>query len=284
MPTPCFRRITIVGLGLIGGSLGMAARRHQLAREVVGVSRSQAMVRRAKARGAIDWGTVDARPAVDGADLVILAAPVDEIVPIALRVAPFLRAGSVLTDVGSTKARIVLDLERSLPRGVAFVGGHPLAGSEQRGIAAARAQLFEGSVVILTPTARTPRQAIRRVRRLWDPLVDDVITMSPDRHDRLLALTSHLPHLMAYVLTLAADASSLPRAPRSFLDATRVAKSDPDLWDDILLSNRASLLQAIRQFDRRWRALRTLLTRADRAALRQLLARAKARRDALEDC
>lgn len=279
---PMCNQVTIVGLGMMGGSLGMALKRHQFASTVVGWSRKPSTLRRAKAKGAIDVGTTDEHTAVRDAHLVVLATPVDAIVPLAQRLARFMRAGSILTDVGSTKTQIVHTLERTLPRRVAFVGGHPLAGSEQRGIEAADARLFDGAVVILTPTARTSRSAVQRVRQLWNPLVDHVMTMSPRQHDRVLASMSHLPHLVAYCLALTADVGSLPCAPRSFLDATRIAKSDPQLWDDIFLTNRAPLIEAVARFDRRWRKLRMALTRADRTGLRQLLVRAKSRRDALE--
>ena len=278
-----FKQVTIVGLGLIGGSLGMAVKRRRIAREVVGLSRHPATLRRAKARRAIDVGTTDPERAVRDADLVILATPVDTIVPYAKRLARSMRPGSVLTDVGSTKARIVTALERSLPKHVAFVGGHPIAGSEQRGIEAAHAALFAGTLCILTPTTRTPRRALERVIRLWKPLTGHVITMSPTQHDRLLAGTSHLPHLLAYGLSLSGDPASLPRTPRSFLDMTRLAKSDPGLWDDIFLTNRAEVLAAMDRFEGRWRTIRRLIARPDRAALRRLLARAKATRDALND-
>ncbi len=279
---PKFNQVTIVGLGLIGGSLGLALRRRRLAREVIGLSRRAATVRQAIRRGAIDRGTTDARRAVQDADLVVLAAPVDAIAPQAVRLARFMRPGSILTDVGSTKARIVRALERALPRHVAFVGGHPLAGSEQRGLQAATPRLFDGSVCILTPDRRTDRAALRRVAAFWKPLVGRVVIMDPRRHDRLLAQTSHVSHALAYCLALSVEADGSASLPPSFLDATRVAKSDPDLWDDIFLTNRAEILRAMARFETGWRGLRRLLARSDRAGLRRFLAAAKARRDALE--
>ena len=277
-----FNRITIVGLGLIGGSLGMALKRRRLARDVVGLSRHPETLRKAKRRGAIDVGTTDARRAVEQADLVVLATPVDAIVPQAQRLARFMRPGSTLTDVGSTKAQIVRALERSLPRTVAFVGAHPLAGSEQHGIDAADPRLFDGSVCLLTRTARTDPAALRRVAAFWTPLVRRVIVTDPTRHDRWLAQTSHLTHLLAYCLTLAAEADGLRCLPPSFLDATRVAKSDPALWDGIFLTNRADVLRAMGQFDESWRTMRRILARSDRSGLRRFLTKAKARRDALD--
>lgn len=277
-----FGHVTIVGLGLIGGSLGLALRRRRLASEVVGLSHRLATLRVAKRRGAIDWGTTDPQAAVAGADLVILATPVDLIVPAARRLARFLPTGAVLTDVGSTKARVVRALDCALPPGLAFVGAHPLAGSEQRGIAAARADLFDGSVCILTPTPRTPRPALAAVARLWRPLAGRVIRMSPEAHDRALAETSHLPHVMAACLALAGARAPLAGAVPSFLAMTRVAKSDPELWDDIFFTNTAPVLAAMDRYAGVWRRLRALLAGKRRAELRRALHLARTRRIALD--
>ncbi|MBI4342422.1 MAG: prephenate dehydrogenase/arogenate dehydrogenase family protein [Candidatus Omnitrophica bacterium] len=260
----------------------MAIRRRRLAGRVVGLSRSALTAKRAKRLGAVDGGTTNAQEAVRDADLVVLATPVETIVPVAQRLARWMKPGSVLTDVGSAKASIVQALERSLPRHVAFVGGHPIAGSERRGLAAADPRLFDGSVCVLTPTRRTSRPALRRVASLWKPLVGRLVAMDPARHDRLLAQTSHLTHLLAFSLARAVSTGGLPEAPRSFLDATRMAKSDPSLWDDIFFTNRREVLRAMDAFEREWRAARRLLARTDRAGLRRFLAQAKARRDALD--
>lgn len=278
-----FNQVTIVGLGLIGGSLGMALRRHRMARCVTGVSRRASNLRRAKRLGAIDQGTTDLRRAVEGADVVVIATPVDTIVSYAKRCARSMPAGSVLTDVGSTKASIVHALERALSSRVAFVGGHPIAGSEQWGIGAAHARLFDGSLCIVTPTAGTPRRALRAITRLWTPLVERVVTMRPREHDRLLAGTSHLPHLVASCLMHAVETTSCAPMPRSFLEMTRIATSHPELWDDILLTNRTALLSAMDHFGRRWRTLRRHLARGDRAALLRWLRTAHAARHALHD-
>ena len=279
---PLVQRVTIVGLGLIGGSLGMAIRRRRLAGRVVGLSRHTATVRRAKQLGAIAAGTTNAQQAVCDADLVVLATPVETVVPLARKLARWMKPGAVITDVGSTKTQIVRALDGSLPRRIAFVGGHPIAGSEQHGIEAADPRLFDGSLCILTPTARTDRAALRRVAAFWTPLTGRVVAMAPQRHDRLLAQTSHLTHLLAYALSRAADTKGLPDVPPSFLEATRVAKSDPALWDDIFLTNRAEVLRAMDGFAREWRALRRVLARADRPGLLRFLTQGNARRNALE--
>ena len=289
-------RVTIVGLGLIGGSLGLALKRRHLAREVVGVSRRSATLRLAKQRRAIDWGTTDAARAVRKADVVVLATPVGAIVPTAVRLAPFMRRGSILTDVGSTKAAIVRALERRLPDGIAFVGAHPLAGSERRGFAAAQADLFDDSLCILTKTAKTSPTALSRVTRFWAALVSPearggksrrgmrrVVVMAPATHDRVLAQVSHLPHVLAFCLAQAASPRARRLSPRSFLDATRVAKSDPALWRDILLSNQAALLAAMNRFDRGWTTARRLLRRRSPRALQQFLRHGQRLRQRLQD-
>jgi prephenate dehydrogenase len=261
----------------------MAIRRRRLARRVVGWSRKLSTLKQAKRRGAIDEGTTSLPRAVHDADLTVLATPVDAIVPLAMQAARFMQPGSILTDVGSTKAQIVKALERRLTPGVAFVGAHPLAGSEQRGIAAASVNLFDGSTCIVTVTRRTDRRALARVRRFWSAVADRVVVIDPVRHDRLLAAVSHLPHLLAFCLVGATVREALALAPRSFLDATRVAKSDPTLWDDIFLSNRAALLAAMDRFDRSWQTLHTHLSRRDRTALHRAMATAHAKRHALKD-
>lgn len=278
-----FNQVTIVGLGLIGGSLGMALRRRRLAKTVVGLSRTAAAIRRAARRGAIDVGTRNLQRAVEGADLVVLASPVDCIIPQARALSRFMRRGSILTDVGSTKRRIVTALQGRLPNGVAFIGAHPLVGSERRGIDAAQADLFDGSVCLVTATGRTDRKALARVVGFWKPLVRRVLVMEPARHDRLLAAVSHLPHVVAFCLVEAADHGARSIAPRSFLEATRVAKSDPDLWDDILLSNRHALLASMGQFEHHWSRAKRLLVRNDPRALRRFLRHAAILRQTLRE-
>lgn len=278
-----FKQVTIVGLGLIGGSLGMAIRRHRLAERVVGLSRTEATLRVARRRGAIDTGTTDEQTAVCEADLVVLATPVDLIVPQAKRLSRLMRRGSILTDVGSTKRSIVNALTGRLLRRVAFVGAHPLAGSEQRGIMAARAEVFQGSTCVITRTAASDSRAVARVRTFWKRLAGRVVLMSPERHDRLIAQVSHLPHVLAFCLVEATSSEALAMAPRSFLEATRVAKSDPALWAAILRDNRAAILQALEAFERRCRRMRQALDGGRSRRLARFLHHAQAIRCALRD-
>ena len=279
---PVFNRVVIVGLGLMGGSLGLALKRKRLARRVIGLSRSRATIRHAIRRGAIDAGTTVPAEAVRDADLVILATPVDLIARQGAALARRMKRGSVLTDLGSTKAEIVRRLDVAVPKGVSFVGSHPLAGSERRGLAAAQADLYEGTTCVITKTSRTNPGASARMARLWRGLGSRVVTLSPSTHDELLAQVSHLPHVLAFALTRSAGAKAQRVAPRSFLEMTRIAKSDPRLWDAILLSNRRALLAAMARFEREWRQARAALTRANAAGLRRWLTQAQRQRERLD--
>ncbi len=248
---PLFERVTIVGVGLIGGSLGMALRARGLAREVVGVTRVPETIAAARDRGAIDRGTVDPASGAEGADLVALATPPDLVVPMARRVLPRLHPGALLTDVASVKAEIVRSVEAlARPGGAAFLGGHPMAGNEGRGIGAASAALFEGTAYLLTPTAKTPRDAVERMSGLARALGAAPVLLEPDAHDRAVALTSHLPYLVAAALMGAAGPGTpaASAAGPAFLGATRVAGSPVALWAQICRLNRDSILSALGTF------------------------------------
>jgi len=244
-----FPRVSIVGVGLIGGSLGMALRARGLAREVVGVTRVEARIAQARARGAIDRGTVDPASGVDGADLVVLAVPPDQVAPMARRVLPHLRPGALLTDVASVKAEIVRSVDALLgpETQVTFVGGHPMAGNEGQGIAAAEPGLFEGTAYLITPTPRTPRAGLTRVADLARAVGAVPIEMPPDEHDRAVALTSHLPYLVAAAL-MGAGGAAIPAAGPAFLGATRVAGSPVALWAQICRLNREQIRRALGAF------------------------------------
>ena len=255
-----FARAAVIGVGLIGGSLGMAMRRRRLAREVVGVVRVSETLGTARTRGAIDRGTTDPVEGVAGADLVVLATPPDLIVPLAREILPYLAAGAILTDVASVKAEIVRAVEPALDpeRGVAFVGGHPMAGNESRGVGAASAELFEGSVYLLTRTTATAEAALDRLAALAQALGARPMVVDPDAHDRAVARVSHLPYLVAAALVGAAEGETAAAGP-SFLGATRVAGSPVPLWAQICRLNRGEIVEALRAFrdrlDRLERAL-----------------------------
>lgn len=262
---PLFDRVAIIGVGLIGGSLGMALRARGLAREVVGVARVPETIAAACERGAIDRGTVDPAAGVDGSDLVILATPPDLVVPMARRVLPHLSRDALLTDVASVKAEIVRSAEALVrpERGVAFVGGHPMAGNEGRGISAASATLFEGTVYLLTPTPRTPPAAVDRLSSLARALGAAPVALDPDEHDRTVALVSHLPYLVAAAL-VGVSGPAAPAAGPAFLGATRVAGSPVELWAQICRLNREPIQSALRVFREELSRLEAALADGDR--------------------
>ena len=277
-----FERTTIVGVGLIGGSLGLALRERKLSAEVVGVGYREATLRRAEERGAIDRWTLDLAAGVSGADAVVVCTPVGLVAAKSAAALPAMKPGSILTDVASTKATITSKVEAALREGIAFVPAHPMAGSERRGNESARADLFEGARVILTPTDRTPGAAVAVVRGMWESVGATVETLDIREHDRIVAEISHLPHLVAPAILNAADAASLPYAATGLRDTTRIAASDVGLWLDIFKDNRRNLLAGLRKFGVELAAVREALERSDWSALAEILERARERRRSLE--
>jgi prephenate dehydrogenase len=273
--------LTILGVGLIGGSIGLAAKQRGLARRVLGVGRQQRSLDEALAVGAIDEAHLDAATAVRDADLVVFCTPVDRIAEQVVALADSYRPGAVLTDAGSTKAAIVHGIDGKLPTTVAFVGSHPLAGSEKKGARFAEARLFEGRVTVLTPTARTDPATVERVSAFWQALGSRVKVMTPEAHDRALALTSHLPHLLASALAGLLPAELRELTATGFRDTTRVAGGDPALWTAIFAQNRAAVGEALSQLQDRLQKFRDALHDGDWSLIDELLAQAKRNRDAL---
>jgi prephenate dehydrogenase len=273
--------LTIVGVGLIGGSIAFAARRRGLAIRILGTGRSQINLDRARELGAIDEGFLDHISAVCQSDVSVFCTPVDQIAAQVLAAAPGCSPGTLLTDAGSTKAAILRDIESHLPSAVSFVGSHPLAGSEKRGLDFADADLFEGRLTIVTKTPRTDSRALERTVAFWQALGSRVRIMDPDEHDRALALTSHLPHLVAAALAGVLPAYLHELTATGFRDTTRVAAGDPSIWRGIFVQNRAAVLDALSRFTDALRRFHQALVSGDAAALDGLLAHAKEVRDAL---
>lgn len=277
-----FNKIAIIGVGLIGGSLGLAVKKKRLARVVVGIGRRTSSIRKALRRGAIDTGTKDPARGVDGADLVIIATPVCLISEFAKKISRSLKKGCMVTDVGSTKAEIVKALERILPKGVEFVGSHPLAGSERRGVLFAEEDLFKGSIVIMTKTKRTKAPAIKKLDKFWRSLgVGRVVIKSPEEHDRIVAEISHLPHLAAVALINSAEKKSLEFASTGFKDTTRIAASDPEVWRDICLTNKKEILMSLDKYERCLLRLKAFIKSGKAEKLRKEFARSKGIREKL---
>lgn len=278
-------RLGIIGVGLIGGSLALALRRSGMVDEIVGCGRSPANLQRAVELGVVDRGETDPAIAVAGADVVVLGVPLGSIRPVLMAIREALEPGTIVTDVGSAKGCVIDDAEAAFGHLPArLVPGHPVAGTEQSGVEAAFANLFEKRRVILTPPAQTDSQAVYTVRILWESAGAEVISMSADQHDRILAATSHLPHLLAFGLvdTLArwdGCGDMFQYAAGGFRDFTRIASSDPVMWRDVCLGNRAALLEALEHYCADLEVLIERVRRLDAQGLEQVFRNAKDVRD-----
>ncbi len=283
---PLVERMTIAGVGLVGGSLAAAARQAGLVGEILGFGRTAANLALARERGLIDRIVTEDTLAAD-VDVIVLAAPVDACAVLARRFRAAARPSTVVTDVASVKGTLVDALEATWRDPGRVVGAHPIAGSEASGAAAARADLFRDRRCILTPTARTSPAALALVRALWEGVGARVEEMSPATHDAILARVSHLPHVLAYALVGAVAGGTadgrrlLDYAGTGFLDATRIAASPAEVWRDIALANRPALAQALGEFRTALDALVRLVDAGDAAALEQALAAAAGARRAL---
>jgi len=274
--------LVIVGVGLLGGSLARAVRQRDVARRLVGIDRAESHRRRAVELGLVDQAVADlADEAAAGADMVVACTPVDCIAAPLIEAARRCRPDALLTDVGSTKAGIVRAVEDALPPDRLFVGGHPLAGSEKCGPEHADGGLFDGRLVILTPTPRTRPEALERATGFWQALGARVRIMTPEEHDRAVALTSHLPHVVASALAAVLPGSLCELAASGFRDTTRLASSDPRLWTAICSHNREFLLEALELFEGKLEEFRRALSRDDAARLFELLEEGKRARGGL---
>ncbi|MCH2127540.1 MAG: prephenate dehydrogenase [Pirellulaceae bacterium] len=276
-----WKTVAIVGVGLIGGSIGRALQRKKLAQRVVGVGRHENKLRRAQRLGIVTDFSVCVEDGVREADLVVVCTPVASIVEHVRRVASACSPKSLITDVGSTKSAICSALTaRRLP-GATFVGSHPLAGSEKTGFDNAREDLLEGRLVIVTPQASTPPTAVRQIKQFWRQLGAEVHQMSPVAHDRTLAATSHLPHLMASVLAASTPAQVLPYVATGWLDTTRIAAGDVQLWEQIVMQNRGHMLKSLEKFEKVLDSLRHALESDNPRPLRTILTKGKQQRDSV---
>lgn len=263
--------VSIIGVGLIGGSLGLALKKANLAQNIIGIGRREEKLQQALKLKTVDAVVTDIYFGVKKADLVILATPVNSILEIATQMMPYLKIGTIVMDVGSTKKKIVRKLTPSLSSSeLYFVGTHPLAGSEGSGVESAKSDLFEGAVCIITPIPQTNEDALSIVRALWENIGAKVIEMTPESHDELLAYTSHLPHIVAASL---ADLIKLqgnqiiPLLASGFKDTTRISASDPVMWRDICLTNQEELLKTIREFKKILEKWENLVKEADPSAI-----------------
>lgn len=274
-----FDTIAIVGVGLLGGSIGAAAKANQLARKVVGIGRNQRRLDAAQSAGLVDSVSTDFE--VRDADLIIVCTPVDLISDIVRAAATAAKPGTLITDVGSIKSNICRNLDGSLPEGVTFIGSHPIAGSEKQGYEHADAALFNESVCVITPHASTPEDEVRRLTTCWQTLGATVVELSPDEHDQALAATSHLPHVVAAALSGSLNETNRQFAASGFRDTTRIAAGNPELWSAILLNNGAAVLDSLDTFSVQLASLRHAIENREGETLQNLLRNAKTNRDEL---
>ncbi len=285
-----FKQVAIIGVGLIGGSLGLLLKKRAMADSIVGIGRRVENLKTAVELGAIDRYVTDARTGIAGADLVVLATPVDTYERHLKDWSHCLAPGSIVTDVGSVKGPLVTQAEGLMPEQVHFVGAHPIAGREKTGVAAGSADLFKGARCILTPTGKTDPQALQTVRTLWEAAGSIVLSMDPFLHDRVLGAVSHLPHVAAFALINALaeikerttpELDLLAYAGGGLRDTTRIAASSPEMWRDIFLWNRQNLVAMIESYEHQLRRLKQLIQAGDGPGIEKELARAKQVREKL---
>ena len=283
MTEPLFDTITIVGLGLIGSSVARGAKVRRLAQRVVGYDLSPQVHARAKELGFCDQIANTSAGAAKNAELVLIAVPVGATADAVKLVAPHLADGAILTEVGSVKAAVIRQVLKVLPEGAIFVPGHPIAGTEHSGPDAGFAELFEGRWCILTPCERSSTEAVEKVAKFWKGLGSAVETMTPEHHDIVLAITSHVPHLIAFnIVGTAADVEEVTNSEvikfsaGGFRDFTRIAASDPVMWRDVVLNHKKAVLEMLGRFSEDLAALQRMIRWDDGTALLELFTRTRA--------
>jgi prephenate dehydrogenase len=280
-----FRKIAIIGVGLLGGSIGLAVKRRRLAGEVAGFVRRPASLKDCEKAGAVDYATTDLLAAVSNADLVILCMPLSQMRLRLVEMIPALKHGAIVTDVGSVKGCVVRELESLVAKsGAHFVGSHPMAGAEKTGVGAARADLFVNAVCVVTPTKRSNAAAVSAVETFWKSLGAQTLRLAPEQHDALVSRSSHLPHIAAAALAaLILDPASPPMQAKlcanGFRDTTRIASGSPEMWRDIALANRKNLMKSLDAFVAVLQKFRRALEAGNEKPVSRFLETAKARRD-----
>ena len=283
-----FDRVALIGIGLIGSSLARVLRRDSPDTKIVACARRSETLAAARRLELADDATDDPAEAVAGADIIVIATPLSAYAAIGERIKPALKDGAILTDVGSVKQMAIRDLQPHVPRGVHFVPGHPVAGTEHSGPEAGFAELFCDRWCILTPLPETASEAVNAVGRMWERCGMRVVTMSADHHDKVLAMTSHLPHLIAY--TIVGTATDLEESLKSeviefsasgFRDFTRIAASDPVMWRDVFLNNREAVLEIVQRFTEDLTALQRAIRWGEGDKLQELFTRTRAIRCAI---
>ena len=280
-----FQKITLVGVGLLGGSLGLAVKQRRLASRVDGFVRRTASVAECEQLGVVDHATRDLAQAVENADLVVLCTPLGQRRAVTEQMRPARKHGAIVTDVGSVKGSVIDDLE-PLVRGAGghFIGAHPMAGSEKTGVAFSRADLFEGAICLITPTPRSDREALKLVEEFWQALGSRTVKLPPGQHDDLVSRSSHLPHIVAaelanYVLSPAHPKEQALVCANGFRDTTRIAAGSPEMWRDIAMANRKNLSRVLSVFIEDLEEFRLALENGDVGQIDEFFEKAKQRRD-----
>jgi prephenate dehydrogenase len=280
-----WQKVTLVGVGLLGGSLGLALRQRKLAGSVAGYVRRAASVRECQQAGAVDLATRDLEEAAAGADLIVFCTPLGQMRPLVEKLLPVAQPGAVVTDVGSVKGSVVRELEPLVAQaGAHFIGSHPMAGAEKMGVAAARADLFAGAVCVVTPTRKSNAAALRKVEGLWRAVGGRLVRLTPKAHDKLVSRSSHLPYLIAaqlanLVLSSTSSKEQAMLCANGFRDTTRIASGSPEMWRDIVLANRENVLSALDEFANGLKNLQRRLKRGKPGEIIALMEQAKTRRD-----
>jgi prephenate dehydrogenase len=280
-----FQKITIIGVGLLGGSIGLAVKRRKLAREVAGFVRREASLKDCEKAGAVDYATTDVLAAVSNADLVILCTPLAQMRALTQQFLPALKKGAIVTDVGSVKADVVREMTPLVKKtGAHFVGSHPMAGGEKMGVSAARADLYSNAVCVVTPEKKSNAVAVRKVEAFWQSLGARILRLDAAHHDLLVGRSSHLPHVTAaalvnLVLHPAGPKNQAALCATGFRDTTRIASGSPEMWRDIALANRKNLSRSLDAFTAELKHFQAALKQNDAKAVEKFFATAKERRD-----
>ncbi len=281
-----FQKVAIIGLGLIGGSLAWALKKSEEVGEVFGIDVDEKSLDYAIEKGIIDRGSKELE-AVKHSEIIVIATHAGLIPGIAKSIFTLASNGSLITDVGSVKEKIVEEVESSLPSHLYFIGGHPIAGTERSSVWAADYRLFQGKRCILTPTQKTQAETLAKAKRLWETVGAQVLTMDPQAHDRVFAFVSHLPHAVAYALVNAVASEKEPDnildfAGGGFRDYTRIGASSPDMWSDIFLANKENVIEAIEAFKGGLEKIRIMIEREDIRGLKEELSKAIAVKHIIE--
>lgn len=280
-----FNKIAILGVGLIGGSFARVCKKNSVAKSIMGFGRGEANLQKAVELGVIDEYSLDLKQAVSEADFILLSVPVGTITPMVKKIIPFLKEDCILSDVGSVKGSLVEEIESILPKGIRFVGAHPIAGTENSGAEASFVELFEGSKCILTPTEKTDSEAINKVKELWELTGSEVNIMEAAKHDEIMAAVSHLPHIAAYAITsfifnLKQEwPEILSYSAGGFRDFTRIASSHPAMWRDICEHNKDALIRMIEHYESSIGRFKSLIKEDNWSELEKTMSESKNLRD-----